>query len=296
MSAIDIGTNSTRLLIANVTQHGEIKVLRSGLRTTRLGEGIQQKKLLPEAMERTLKVIEDYLQISGEYSAENIILGATSAVRDALNQNEFISLVQEKTGYRIKVLSGTEEARLSYLGVVSGLNIEAHSVMVMDVGGGSTEFTWNEGEEVVFKSFNVGAVRMTAAGDSYQEIQEKIAGNIKSLPVKRDQALVGVGGTVTTLAAIKLKLSTYDPQLVHGSILNLNDISKILCLLEQKSLEERKKVTGLQPERADIIVSGVRIVHSIMSLLGQERLVVSEADILYGMALAAADIVEIKIN
>ena len=301
VAAVDIGTNSTRLLVANVSEQGKITVLRTGLKTTRLGENIRERVLMPSAMERTLVAIRNFLEEATGLEARNIILAATSAVRDAVNKQAFLKLIQQKTGHSIRVLSGAEEARLSYLGVVSGLVYDLGQVTVMDVGGGSTEFTWSTSQGVVFKSFNVGAVRMTENNDSYEQIYNNLSDCIKllfeeSLVQGGKPVLVGVGGTVTTMAAIKHKLNIYDPQLVHGSRLDIDDVFDILKLLEERDLEARKQVVGLQPERADIIVAGVRIVHSAMSLLKQEFLTVSESDILHGLALVAADIVETKLD
>ena len=302
VAAIDIGTNSTRLLVADVSEQGKIKVLRTGLKTTRLGEKLRERVLLPLAMERTAIAVKNFLEEAAGFNVENIILAATSAVRDAVNKERFLNLIQKETGHNIKVLSGAEEARLSYLGVVSGLAYNPNQVTVIDVGGGSTEFTWSTSQGVVFESFNIGAVRMTENKDSYEQIYNNMADRIKllfeesSMQGETTPLLVGVGGTVTTMAAIKLKLNVYNAQLVHGSRLGLDDVSGILRLLEDKDLEARKKVAGLQPERADIIVAGVRIVHCAMSLLKQEYLTVSESDILHGLAIVAANIVETKLD
>jgi exopolyphosphatase/guanosine-5'-triphosphate,3'-diphosphate pyrophosphatase len=303
VGAIDIGTNSTRLLVAEISEAGKIRVLRSDMRTTRLGENIRERVLLWPAMERTLEVLKKFIRDAVDLNVACVILAATSAVRDAANKEEFISLIKRETGHEINILSGAEEARLSYLGVVSGLDNNYEQVTVIDVGGGSTEFTWSAPKGLVFKSFNVGAVRMTESNDSYEQIYDNLSNQIKlagqslmpeetaSLPT----ALVGVGGTVTTMAAIRLGLRVYNPELVHGSKLNIGDVSAILNLLIGCDLEDRKQIYGLQPERADIIIAGVRIVHCAMTILKQAVITVSESDILHGLALAAANIVEIKL-
>lgn len=289
IAAIDIGTNSTRLLVVE-SCGGGLKVLETGLSTTRLGEGMGGGVLLPGAMERTMEAINSFYQIAQRLGAERVVAAATSAVRDASNRDEFLDGVRRKTGLRVRVLSGEEEAAMSYRGVLSGLAVVPRSTVVADVGGGSTEFIWNQGGRLRLTSVNVGAVRMTEADLGEEEVAARLSPALVEVRRAQVKTLVGVGGTITTLAAIDQGLVLYDPDRVHGYCLSATNVSDILKVLKRMGVEERKQVPGLQPERADIIVAGVTIVKAIMDGLGQGQLLVSECDILYGLVLEEVEI------
>lgn len=289
IAAIDIGTNSTRLLVVE-SCGGGLKVLETGLSTTRLGEGMGGGVLLPGAMERTMEAINSFYQIAQRLGAERVVAAATSAVRDASNRDEFLDGVRRKTGLRVRVLSGEEEAAMSYRGVLSGLAVVPRSTVVADVGGGSTEFIWNQGGRLRLTSVNVGAVRMTEADLGEEEVAARLSPALVEVRRAQVKTLVGVGGTITTLAAIDQGLVLYDPDRVHGYCLSATNVSDILKALKRMGVEERKQVPGLQPERADIIVAGVTIVKAIMDGLGQGQLLVSECDILYGLVLEEVEI------
>lgn len=284
VAAIDIGTNSTRLLVAE--KAGPVlKALETGLTTTRLGEGIGGGKLSPAAMDRTARAIEQFRQTALGLGAGQVVAAATSAVRDAVNQKDFLELVRGVSGLQVRVLSGEEEAELSYRGVLSGLAVDPLSSAVMDVGGGSTELIWRQGELLRLSSVNAGAVRMTEGGLDEEAIMVLLApalGEVRRSPV---QNLVGVGGTVTTLAAVDQELAVYEPQRVHGYSLTAARVNRMMDRLKKMDIEERMHVPGLQPERADIIVAGIAIVKTVMKGLGLDSILVSECDILYGLVL-----------
>ena len=284
IAAIDIGTNSTRLLVAERCGGG-LKALETGLITTRLGEGMGGGVLLPGAMERTMEAVNSFYQIALRLGAERVVAAATSAVRDASNRDEFLDGVRRKTGLRVRVLSGEEEAAMSYRGVLSGLAVVPRSTVVVDVGGGSTEFIWNQEGRLRLASVNVGAVRMTEADLGEEAVAARLSPALVEVQRAQVKTLVGVGGTITTLAAIDQRLVLYDPDQVHRYCLTATNVSDILKMLKRMGVEERKQVPGLQPERADIIVAGVAIVKAIMDGLGQGQLLVSECDILYGLVL-----------
>lgn len=294
VAVIDIGTNSTRLLVAEVTGGKLNRVLESGLVTTRLGEGISARRLFPDAISRTIDTLKDYLKIIHSLSVERVVAVATSAVRDALNREEFLAAAR-KIGLEVLVLSGTEEARFSYLGARSALNDDPRGMVLMDLGGGSTEFIWSEQEKIVCRSVNVGAVRMTEGRQDDEEILRLLVPVLSTVGRTSPRLLVGVGGTVTTMAAMAMNLTVYDPARVHGSILSLERVEDILNTLQNCTVEERRLLPGLQPERADIIIAGVRIARLVLLELGLPSLQVSEADIMYGLALQAAAPVERKI-
>ncbi|KJS12139.1 MAG: hypothetical protein VR67_10130 [Peptococcaceae bacterium BRH_c8a] len=286
VAAVDVGSNSVRLLVAEVDDQGKVMPLHTELKTTRLGQGITEGRLIPGTMEKTLAVLEQYISRAGELGAQKIILAATSAVRDAANREEFTQLVRTATGRSLRVLSGEDEARLSYLGVMGGLN-DVQNAVVVDIGGGSTEFTWPRDGHVVCISVNAGAVRMTEGGYGSGQIRMVIEEAV--LAVRRDGygEVVGVGGTVTTMAAMSLGLRVYDPLRVHGFRLARDTVLRLDQQLHELTLEERKVLPGLQPERADIIPAGARILNRVLQGLGAESVMVSEADILYGLATEA---------
>jgi len=284
VAAIDIGTNSTRLLVAEYTAAG-LKRIETGLITTRLGKGMAGGVLLQETMLSTADAVGLFYQKAINLGVESVVAAATSAVRDASNGTEFLELVKKRTGLAVRVLSGEAEAALSYRGVLSGLQVEPGSTVVVDIGGGSTEFIWMQGERLNLVSVNAGAVRLTAAGADEAMTGDLLRPTLEEVKRSSFECLVGVGGTVTTLAAIDQQLAVYDSKRVHGYSLSAISVNRILKMLNGMDIEERRKVPGLRPERADIIIAGVNIVKSILDSLGLARMIVSECDILYGLAL-----------
>lgn len=284
IAVIDIGTNSTRLLVADVSGGG-VQAVETKLMTTRLGEGINERILLPAAMERTLEAIGICYTTSLRLGAERVVAAATSAVRDATNRSTFLELVRQRFGFEVRVLSGEEEAALSYRGVLSGLPVDPRSTVVVDVGGGSTELIWNGNGRPNCVSVNAGAVRMTGSGWNEQDIAAVLKPAFDMLQGYQISCLTGVGGTVTTLAAVDLELTVYNPLLVHGYCLTAGTIQRIYEMLKSLSIEERKRLSGLQPDRADIIVAGVAIVKTLLDGIGLDSLLVSECDILHGLVL-----------
>lgn len=282
VGAIDIGTNSTRMLVAEESD-GHIRSVATGLVITRLGEGIGSGALLPQAMDRTAGVVDDLCRRARQLGAETVIAVATSAVRDAANRKDFLELVKKRAGLQIRVLSGTEEASYSYLGAMSGLSLDKRLTAVLDIGGGSTELSWQESNRLDTVSVNMGAVRLTLSGLPRVQVAAAFSPHLKRVRQAGIANLVGVGGTVTTLAAIKQELAVYEPELVHGYCLSSRDVAQIQKKLESMELAERKQVRGLQPERADIIVAGVNILAVVMEGLEIDRLVVSECDLLHGL-------------
>jgi exopolyphosphatase/guanosine-5'-triphosphate,3'-diphosphate pyrophosphatase len=287
VAAIDIGTNSTRLLIADCSGAG-LKRIEADLITTRLGKGMASELLLQESMLSTADAVGLFYRKAMDLRAENVVAAATSAVRDAANKAVFLELVKEKTGLDVRVLSGEEEAALSYRGVLSGLPVDPRSSLVVDIGGGSTEFIWTHRGQLNLVSVNAGAVRFTEAGADEIVIYNILQPILDKVRQSACECLIGVGGTITTLAAIDQRLSVYDPDLVHGYCLRASSVDRILKMLNGMDIPERRKVPGLKPERADIIVAGANIAKIIMDGLGREKMLVSECDILDGLALELA--------
>jgi exopolyphosphatase/guanosine-5'-triphosphate,3'-diphosphate pyrophosphatase len=278
-AAVDIGTNSCRLLIAEKAQPWQ--TLYRGLVTTRIGEGVDsQGKISPAAVERTIKGLQELQELITRFQVEKMRVVGTSALREAANREEFVKRVGRELNWQVDIISGEEEAQLSYLGVRSGLLLDKPP-LVVDIGGGSTEFMI-ENSFPWYISLPIGAVRAAEADWSDAQILSLLA-PLDQKSITPDFPLVVVGGTATTLAAMQLKLSVYDSRLIHGQSLTIDQIQYWRDHLAAMSLEERQKVIGLQPQRADIIVPGIRILALIMDQLGYEEMLISESDILDGV-------------
>ncbi len=287
-AAVDIGTNSCRLLIAD-TEGKQVKPVYSALKITRIGEGATSKGILKKRpMERTISVLREYHDLIEQFKVDHYRVVATSAVREAANAAFFLDKAQLKTGMKIQVISGEEEARLNYLGVCHAVSPQGTGI-VIDIGGGSTEFTYQNGSSgLCCCSIPLGAVRLTEHPRLLTEILLPMKDILDEIKQLAQPAYIGVGGTITTLAAVSEGLKVYDPELVQGYYLSKDKVERIMFFLAAKNSEERKNVPGLQPERADIIVAGVTILWSILCYLDAQCLVVSEADLLHGIILELA--------
>lgn len=284
IAAIDIGTNSTRLLVMEKKEKG-LERIHSEIKTTRIGEGINNGRIQAQPMNRTIAALQLLKEKALELGSEKIIIAATSAVRDAENRQEFIDKAEDIIGCEIKIIPGNLEAELSYLGVVKDLfPTEDKSIAVLDIGGGSTEIVWTNSEgNLRCTSSQVGAVRMTEGNNNNQEIKALLTPVLNETREKSFTRLIGVGGTVTTLASIAQKLEVYDWRKVHGYSISIQQIKEIYCDLAAMDRNAREKVIGLQKERADIILAGISILIIIMEELGHNSLLVSESDLLQGM-------------
>jgi len=286
IAALDLGTNSIRLLIGDF-RGGILYILNKSIKTTRLGEGLVDTGCIStNAVARTIDHLKKFNREMEENKTEFYRAVATSAIREAQNGKEFVQEVTFATGLDIDIITGDEEAYLSFQGVTKGLKLK-HAPLVVDLGGGSIEFiTLKNGVNLAAQSIPIGAVKATEQNLSLQNIQNIISDSylLAQLKVEAPRPLVFVGGTATTLAAIKLGLHQYNAKLVHGSILNRGEIQEMWQLLQEMPLESRKRVPGLQPERADIILQGILIILIVMDYLGIDRIIVSESDILEGIA------------
>ncbi|MDR1159272.1 MAG: Ppx/GppA family phosphatase [Syntrophomonadaceae bacterium] len=283
IGAIDIGTNSCRLLIAELDEFKELKPVVQAMETTRLGEGLNgTKRIGNAAMDKTMKCLAGFHNILQQMDVKKYRLIATSAVREAENKGEFLNKLKNGLNLEIDVISGEQEAQMSYEGVKKGLHISGPFIVV-DLGGGSTEFIWEYDGKMFTYSLKLGAVRAKeSAMDSGQ------AKNVLGLLCEHkgklsNYRMVFVGGTATTLAAVKKKLRKYERSEIHGQILTKNEIQELYTSLKKLSMEQKKRLPGLQPERADIIVPGAMIVYSIMDFFEKELMQVSGSDILEGI-------------
>lgn len=300
IAVADLGTNSTRLLVADLNPGGVLEEIERISRVTRLGQDVDASgRLADDAMERVHGALAAFRDVADDCGAEDRVAVATSAVRDAANGPAFIEAVRERSGFDLELISGDEEARLTFLGATSGRGDEKGSVLVIDVGGGSTEYVVGHAraDPDFHVSTRMGSVRLserhlTADPPTHEELEGLAAAARERLMAEvpdgvRESVVEGiaVAGTATSLAAIDQELEPYDPARVHGYRLMLGECERMLARLAAMPLEERRAVTGLHPDRAPTVVAGAAILMESMRAFGLEYVEVSEADILHGAAL-----------
>ena len=299
VAVVDVGSNSTRLLIADID--GGVRVLERQSRVTRLGRGVDLSgQLADEAIEAACAVIADYVEICREFDVERVAAIATSAVRDASNGDAFVAELRERFALSARVLDGEEEARATYRGATAE-HLPISATLVIDIGGGSTEMIVGTGAEISFHdSLQAGVVRHTErhiSGDpptpvELEELADDVRGLIADALADHDgaqvEAGIAVAGTPTSLAAVELGLEPYDPSQVHGHVLSLEMIQRLLSQFASAPLAEREAIPGLHPDRAANIIAGCVILIEAMRAFALDRIEVSEQDILYGMALKTA--------
>jgi exopolyphosphatase/guanosine-5'-triphosphate,3'-diphosphate pyrophosphatase len=290
VAAVDLGTNATRMLVADV-EDGRVDEVVRRLVFTRLGEGVDaRRRLLPVAIARARNCLTDYRRELEALGAERTLAFGTSAVRDAENGEAFLGEVEWSYGFSTRLLSGDDEAALIFRGVTAGRPVEGET-LVVDVGGGSTELVLGGAEGVDrHASLDLGCVRLTERfGDDLDGCATHVR---ETLPDLVPRAAIGVAGTVTALAALDLGLVEYDAERVHGHVLTAGAVETQLERLAALPPEERRRVPGLEPERAPVIVAGAVIVREVLSRYGLHELEVSEHDLLWGGALEAAELPE----
>jgi exopolyphosphatase/guanosine-5'-triphosphate,3'-diphosphate pyrophosphatase len=300
VAVVDMGTNSTRLLVADV-EDGEVKELERRSTVTRLGRGVDtSRQLATEAIEDVVSAVGEYIKLYEPLEPDVVLALATSAVRDAENSGAFIAELRERFALNARILTGEEEARLTYVGAVAG-RAPSDGTLVIDIGGGSTEIVVGSGREMAFHtSLQLGTVRHTERHIRNdpptapelealaEDIRKQLFAELAAADFFEIHTGIAVAGTPTSLAAIDQELDPYDPERVHGYVLSLDAIQHMYSMLSGKSLEERLKVPGLHPGRAPTIVAGVVILIQAMRAFGLQEIEVSEHDILYGVALEAA--------
>jgi exopolyphosphatase / guanosine-5'-triphosphate,3'-diphosphate pyrophosphatase len=300
VAVVDIGTNSTRLLIADVSEAGTLEEIERRTKVTRLGHGVDRTGVLAEeAMDRVLGTIAEYTQLIEARGAARTVAVLTSAVRDAGNGAAFSARVRDEHGLEARTIAGDEEARLTFLGATSQRPRDAAvPAVVIDIGGGSTELVVGSGAEVSFHvSTQAGVVRHTerhlatdpptpAELDALaHDIRRIFAANVPADVRASATWAIAVAGTATSLAAIDLGLECYLPDKVHGHVLSLEACQRILARLAAVPEAERRAVRGLHPDRAPTIVAGIVILVEALGLFGLHRTEVSDQDILHGAAL-----------
>jgi len=312
VAALDIGTNSTRLLIAERADARGIKSVNEIARLTkitRLGQSVDRDKNISiSALHRVSEVLLEYRDLMNKVGVDRYLAVGTSVLRDANNSDWFIEQIRSLTGIDVVIISGEREAYLSFRGTTYDLGRDVKrddmalsggdSILVFDVGGGSTEYTLGKDHSMLFfKSINVGCVRMYERflrSDPPTErelhemlvfVEKMIADTIKSINNIGADIVMGTAGTATNLSAMNLGLIKYDPKVVHMSRLSLNFIQRQFKMLSGMTIEQRKQVIGMEPARADVIVGGIAVTLRTLEMLGRDELIVSEKDILDGIEL-----------
>jgi exopolyphosphatase/guanosine-5'-triphosphate,3'-diphosphate pyrophosphatase len=323
VAGIDCGTNSIRLLIADVTG-GDVTGgdatsgaalprlvdVHREMRVVRLGEGVDRTGLIsPQALARTSAALTDYAELIRQHGVELTRMVATSASRDAGNSDEFAALVRDRLGIEAEVITGLAEAELSFTGAVAGLPGAADPLLVADIGGGSTELVLGTGATggqagrpsvLAAHSMDVGCVRLTERHlhtdpPRPAEVEATLADLRTALeqagavvPVRQAASFVGVAGTVTTIAAMALGLRRYDPAAIHGSVLSYRQVAEVTADLLAMTHEQRAAIPVMHPGRVDVIAGGALVLRTVLEFTGAEELIASEHDILDGIALSAA--------
>jgi exopolyphosphatase / guanosine-5'-triphosphate,3'-diphosphate pyrophosphatase len=304
LAGVDIGTNSTRLLVADVDGAGgnaRVTPLDRRMRITRLGQGVDaSRRLHPDAIARTVDVLREYRGALDELGVDRVRATATSAARDAGNRDDFFGPATDVLGVTPELLAGDEEARLSFLGATAGL-AEPAPYLVVDIGGGSTEFVVGDTEPAGQVSIDVGCVRLSEQllhsdppapeelSEAVAVVRDHLADVERELPAVREAAtLVGLAGTVTTVVAVELGLPEYDPEKIHHFRLTRAAAEDVFRTLATETAAQRRHNPGLEPGRVDVIVGGAVVLVTILRVLGFDEVLVSEADILDGLVRSIA--------
>ena len=296
VAAIDCGTNSIRLLIADITD-GKFREIIREMEIVRLGQGVDKTNSFhPDAISRTLAATEKFASLIKSKGVEKIRFCATSATRDASNRNLFIDGVRDILGIEVEVIPGEEEATLSFLGATKELDQQQAPFLVVDIGGGSTEFVIGSDQVSAAKSVNIGCVRMSERHLNKQpptsaqiqsaiiDIDKAIAEAAAVVPITTAQTLVAVAGTATTVAAAALDLAEYDRYAIHLSRISAEKVHKVAAMFQRITRDEIAKLGYMHSGRVDVITAGALVLSRVMAATGATEFVASESDILDGIA------------
>lgn len=293
-ATIDVGSNSILLYIAEKNSDGTWKAVVDMAELSRLGEGLSAAGVLGQpAMDRSIDALKNFSNIVKENNVAGLAVVGTMALRTAANAGDFISRVKSECGIEITVIPGEEEARLSYLAVVSGLGLMEGKTVIFDVGGGSTEFIFGQGDKIIKRfSVNIGAIRFTenylksdpVKSTELEDADKAVKSEFEKIEMEHGlTSVVGMGGTVTNLTGIMHKLAVYNPDIVQGSLVTKDEILRQINMYASMKIEDRKKITGLQPKRADVILAGVLIIKNILEKTGIDSFRVSDRGIRHGL-------------
>jgi len=298
VAVIDCGTNSIRLLIAEISGSNFKEVIRT-MEIVRLGQGVDENKAFhPDAINRTLSAVKSFKEIIDENKVDKIRFCATSATRDAMNRNLFIDGVRDILNVQVEVIPGEEEAALSFTGATYQLDQGSGPFLVVDIGGGSTEFVYGDKKVISAKSVNIGCVRMSERHLTNQpptmdqiasaivDIDIAITHAAVSVPINSAKSLIAVAGTATTVAAAALDLSKYDRDLIHLSKISADKVHKVAQMFQSMNKSEISALPYMHEGRVDVITAGSLVLSRVMAATGAVEFVASESDILDGMAFS----------
>ena len=296
VAAIDCGTNSIRLLIADIS-NGIFKEVVRSMEVVRLGQGVDKSKSFhPDAIKRTLDAVEMFSEVIASKGVERIRFCATSATRDATNRSLFTDGVRGILGVEVEVIPGEEEAMLSFNGATKELMQSDAPYLVVDIGGGSTEFVFGSNKVENAKSVDIGCVRMSERNFTSQsttmdlvaraiiDIDSAIAQAASVVPILNAKTLVAVAGTATTVAAAALELKDYDRHLIHLARISADKVHKVSAMFQSMNKDEIANLGYMHPGRVDVITAGSLVLSRVMAATGASEFVASESDILDGMA------------
>jgi len=295
-AAIDVGTNSVKFHVGERGADGGWRPVVDRAEITRLGEGLAETGVLnPSPVERTINAIAGMVDEAEREGVEEIVAVGTAGLRIARNSADFVAAVKDRCGLDLEVISGDEEARLSYLAATSALDLGEGSLVVFETGGGSSQFTFGEGKRVDERfSLDVGAIGLTERFSLADVVSEQtLAGVFDELGTELGRldgrptpaGLVAMGGAATNLAAVEHELATYDPDVVQGTVLGLAEIDRQIELYRTQTAAERRRIVGLQPKRAEVILAGACIVHTVIAKLGRQSATVSDRGLRHGLLL-----------
>lgn len=295
-AVIDVGTNSVKFHLAELGQDGRWQTIADLAEITRLGEGLAETGVIGEAaLERTIAAISSMVDQAKYEGASAIVAVGTAGLRIAANAAAATEAIMARTGVQVEVVSGEDEARLAYLAAKTGLGLAADSIVVFDTGGGSSQFTFGSSTNVDERfSVDVGAARYTerfgldraVSADTLCDAIKAISADLSRLDGRSTpDALVGMGGAVTNIAAVRHGLSKYDADIVQGTVLDRAEIDRQIDLYCARSADERRRIVGLQPKRAEVILAGACIVRTVMDKLGKSELKVSDRGLRHGVLI-----------
>jgi len=299
LAGVDIGTLTCRLLIADIPTNGRLTELRSDRRILRLGEGVDQTgQLSVAAMDRVIQCLQEWRELIDASHVDAMAAVATSAVRDAANRDEFLDRVKHEAGFEVELISGAEEARRTMLGIRSGLPHGVTDVLALDIGGGSTEFMLDQsGQKSVVRSIDIGVVRLCErllyhdppTDDEVHQAREWVAREttaaVAGMGHYQAATFVGTAGTITSLAAMAQKLTTYEPARIHNYRLQLTTIQELEQTLLSRKKADRTGLPGLEKGREEVIAAGAIIIRTIMETLGVSAVLVSDLGLREGVVI-----------
>ena len=294
--AVDVGTNTVLLLVADVDDEGKLLPVEELERTTRLGRGLGSTgRLHPESLTKTLETLETYRAVCNRLGVDEIHVVGTSALRESQNGEDLVKAVERRFGWTLRTISGEEEARLSYLAVEREMG-SGRPLLVLDIGGGSVEFiVGQEGSLLSVHSLSVGAVGLTetflrsdpVTEEEFGSMADHITRNLADVALPRPTKAVALGGTITTLSAVEERRKGFSSHKIHGTRLSRPEVDRQIALYRGKTVEERSHIPGLPSERADVILAGAAILVQALSILDLKEITVSCHGLRYGLLYAA---------